>query len=206
MNGKYSFTFGHQKTNNGIATNIVNRGDVIISRVENIINENNFFFSIYIPFKLTTWWELNVNSTIRSTSLNVRTNPEIHRSKLSQFASASSKFNLPNGYLFEISGFYSGNSFDGFFDAHDVGKLDLFVKKSFFNDRLGMSLEIYDPFHLYKPGRNINTATLSRDISRTKIDFSRYIGVWLSYNFSVGKKSSNRENIERGGNEVKQRL
>lgn len=206
LKSKYSFTAGFQNTKNGIATRINNIEGLIISRDENISDNYNVFLSAYIPIKITKWWEFNINTTLRNTKIDVSSIPEVHRSKFSQNFWATNRINLPNKYYLEISGFYNRNTFYDFYDAHNVGKIDIYVKKSFFNDKLTTRLEIGDPFHLFKPGQDIITPTLVRNIYRNKIDFSRYIGVWFNYNFSSGKKSTNRENIDAGGNEVRGRL
>jgi len=52
----------------------------------------------------------------------------------------------------------------------------------------------------------INTADFTRKVVRNRLDWSRYVGIWLTYNFSSGKKQSNREKIDAGGNEVRGRL
>ncbi|MFZ4861009.1 outer membrane beta-barrel family protein [Sphingobacterium sp. Mn56C] len=206
LKNKYSFTAGFQNTQNGIATRINNLDGLIISKDENISDNHNFFLSAYIPIKITKWWEFNINTTLRNTKIDVATLPEVHRSKFSQNLWATNRIYLPNKYFLEISGFYNRNGFYDFYDAHNVGKIDIYVKKSFFNDKLTTRLEIGDPFHLFKPGQDINTPTFVRNVYRNKIDFSRYVGVWFNYSFSSGKKSTYREYIDAGGNEVRGRL
>lgn len=206
LKSKYSFTFGFQNTQNGIATRINNIDELVISRDENISDNHNFFLSAYIPIKITKWWEFNINTTLRNTQIDVASSPEVHRSKFSQNLWATNRINLPNKYFLEISGFYNRNGFYDFYDAHNIGKIDIYVKKSFFKDKLTTRLEIGDPFHMFKPGQDIITPTLVRNVYRNKIDFSRYVGVWFNYSFSTGKKSTNREYIDAGGNEVRGRL
>lgn len=206
LKNKYSLTVGYQNTEKGIASKVTNVGDVIISKDENISNNDNVFMSLYIPVKLTKWWEFSTNATLRYTTIDVRTTPVVHRSKFSQNIWASSKFNLPRKYFIEVSGSYNRNNFSGIYDANNSGKLDVTIKKSFFNDRLTSTIEIQDPFHLYKPGYVINTADFTRKVVRNRLAWSRYVGIWLTYNFSSGKKQTNRENIDTGGNEARGRL
>lgn len=203
---KYSITTGYQNTRNAIATNVTNVGDLIISKDENISDNNNVFMSVYIPLKLTNWWEFNTNATLRYTTIDIQSTPAVHRSKLSQNVWASSKFNLPGNYFMEISGSFSRNSFYGIYDQFNVAKMDLSVKKSFFGDRLTARLELQDPFHLYKPHYEINTPEFRRNVIRNKVDWARYAGIWLTYNFSKGKKKNNKDNIDAGGNEARGRL
>jgi len=206
LKNKYSLTVGYQNTEKAIASRVTNVGDVIISKDENISNNNNVFMSLYIPIKVTKWWEINTNATLRYSTIDVRTIPAVHRSKLSQNIWASNKFNLPGKYFIEVSGSYNRNNFYGIYDASNSGKLDMTIKKSFFKDRLTSRITTEDPFHLYKPGYVINTTDFTRKSVRNRLAWSRYVGIWLTYNFSSGKKQTNRENIDAGGNEARGRL
>ncbi|WP_316742130.1 outer membrane beta-barrel family protein [Pedobacter antarcticus] len=202
----YTLTVGYQNTDDEIATNITNVGDVVISRDENISDNHNYFMSVNVPIQITPWWEFNINATLRNTTLNVKTTPIVHRSRFSQNLWASSKFNLPGKYFIEVSGIYNRNRFFDIYDALNVGKVDISAKKSFFKERLTATIELSDPFHLYKPGSKINNEFLSRTVIRNKLDFARSIGFWLTYSFSGGKKSTDREGVEFGGDDARGRL
>lgn len=206
LKNKYTLTVGYQNTKDEIATTVTNIGDVVLSKDENISNNKNYFMSLYIPIKLTNWWELNLNTTLRNTTIDVRTTPIIHRSRFSQNLWASSKFNLPGNYFIEVSGMYNRNRFYDIYDALNVGKVDISAKKSFFKGRLTTRIELADPFHLYKPGNRVNNELFSRTVERNKLDFVRNVGIWLTYSFSSGKKSTNREGIDVGGDEARGRL
>jgi outer membrane receptor protein involved in Fe transport len=206
LKNKYSFTVGYQNSAKGIASNATNIGDTIIYKDENISNSNNVFLSVYVPVKITDWWEFNVSATLRNTNLDVRTTPAVQRSKFSQYVWAANKFHFPGKYYVEIYGVYGRNNFSGIYDQHHFAKLDMSASKNFLKDRLTARLELQDPFHLYKLGNTISTAGFTRISSREKLDWTRSIGIWLTYNFSGGKKQTNRENVDAGGNEVRWRL
>jgi len=55
-------------------------------------------------------------------------------------------------------------------------------------------------------GYVINTTEFTRKVVRARLDFIRYAGIFLTYNFSGGKKQTNRENIDAGANEARGRL
>jgi hypothetical protein len=206
LNRKYTLTVGYQNTNNAITDNITNIGDVIISRDENISDSENAFMSLYVPVKLTNWWEINTNVTLRYRTIDIHGTAALNRSKFTQYLRASSKFNLPRKYFVEVSGFYKSSDFYGIYDQQSVGKLDLNVKKSFLKDRLTTSFELQDPFHLYRPRYEINTPEFTRNVIRNRLDFVRYIGVFFTYNFSGGKKQNNKEDVDAAGNEARGRL
>lgn len=206
LKNKYSLTTGYQKTKDGIATNVTNMHNVILSRDENISDNDNVFASLYIPVRLTKWWELNANLTIRYRTLEVQGTTQVQRSKFTQNIWARSRFSLPGQYAFEISGFFNSNNFYDIYDQFSVMKLDFAVKKSFFKDKLTVSAELQDPFHLYKSEYEINTPGFKRNVLTNRVDWARYAGIWLTYNFSKGKKTSNRENYDAAGNDVRTRL
>jgi hypothetical protein len=206
LKNKYTLTVGYQNTNDGIAGDISNRGETIVYRDENISDEANIFSSLYIPIKLTKWWEFNTNATVRYRTIDVKGSINIHRAKLTQNLWATSKFNLPGKYFVEVSGFFNSNGFYGIYDSYRSGKIDVAVKKSFFKNRLTSSLEFQDPFYLYKPKNVINTENFTRTVVRKQLDFVRSIGLFLTYNFSSGKKQNNKENVNSAGNEARSRL
>lgn len=206
LKSKYILTLGYQNTNNGIATNVTNKGDVIISREENISDNNNVFLSLYIPVKLTKWWEFNTNGTFRYKTLALYRDETLHREKFTQNLWATNKFNLPYKYFVEVSGFYNSRDIRDLMTQFSYGKLDITIKKSFFKDRLSSSLELQDPFKLYKPRYEINTPEFTRNVVRNRLAYVRYVGFFLTYNFSSGKKQNNKENIDAAGNEARGRL
>ncbi|TDQ08660.1 outer membrane beta-barrel family protein [Pedobacter metabolipauper] len=206
LKNRYSFTLGYQNTENGIAANVTNLGDVIVSKNENISDNNNVFTSFYIPVKLTKWWEFNTNTTLRYRTLDVQGSLGLHREKFIYNMWAANKFTLPGKYYIEVSGNYISSSFRDLYDQFNEKSINILVKKSFFKDRLNLTSEIWDPFHLYKPRYEINTPEFSRNVLRNKVDYARYIGLSINYNFSSGKKQSNTENVDAAGNEARRRL
>jgi hypothetical protein len=206
LKNRYSFTIGYQNTNNGIASSVTSQGDVIISRDENISDNDNVFTSIYIPVKLTSWWDFNTNATLRYRTLDVQGGSALHREKFTQNIWATNKFTLPDKYFVEISGYYNSRSFRDLYDQFSEKSVNVLIKKNFLKDRLTCVMEVWDPFHLYKPRYEINTSQFSRNVLRNKVDYARYTGLSVTYNFSGGKKQSNKENVDAAGNEARGRL
>lgn len=206
LKNRYSLSLGYQTTDDGIARLVTNEGEIVITREDNINDYRNLFLSFNVPLKLTKWWEMNFSTTFRNSSINLHTVPQVKRTKFNQYFWANSKFNLPKKYFIEISGNYANNEFSDIYDAKNVGKLDITVRKSFFNDKLTTSLELMDPFHFYKLGQTIDNEAINRSFVRNKIDWGRYIGFNLTYNFSNGKKTTDRESISAPGNDVRGRL
>lgn len=206
LKSKYSFTIGYQNTENGIINNVTSIGDVVVSRDENLSDKSNVFGSIYVPVKITKWWQLSANTTFRYRTMDIKGTTPLNRSKFSNYLSVTNKVDLPGKYFLEISGFHKSNDFLEFYDQFSYGKLDITIRKDFFNDKLSTSLEFYDPFHLYKPRYEINTTQFTRTVLRNKLDYVRYVGIFLTYNFSSGKKRNNIESVGAAGNEARGRL
>lgn len=78
------------------------------------------------------------------------------------------------------------------------------IKKSFFKDKLTAMLSLGDPFNLYRIGWNVNETDFTRQIHRRIA--TRYISIGLTYNFSSGKKQTDRENVEAAGSDARGRL
>jgi len=174
-------------------------------------NQWNFFPSAFLNRKFGENHSLTLsyNRTIDRPGfrqLNIHGTEALNRSKFIQYVRTASKFNLPRKYFVEVSGFYKTSDFYGIYDQQRVGKLDINIKKSFLSDRLTSSFELQDPFHLYKPRYEINTAEFTRNVLRNRLDFVRYIGVFFTYNFSSGKKQDSKENVDAAGNEARGRL
>ena len=204
LKNKYSFTAGYQNTQKAINTVYKIEGPVVISTDENINNNKNVFLSLSLPFKITKWWELSSSLTARYTTIEIKEQPVRKISKLSQDVSVTNRINLPAKYFLEISGFYSRNSFFGIYGLNPQGRIDINMKKSFLKDKLTALLSLGDPFNLYKIGWNVNENDFTRQVRR-KIA-TRYISIGLTYNFSGGKKQTDRENVEAAGSEARGRL
>ncbi len=204
LKNKYSLTIGYQNTLKAINTVYKHEGAVIISTDENINNNRNVFLSLNIPVKITKWWELSSSLTARYTTIEIKEQPVRKISKLSQDVSVSNRINFLKGYFLEISGIYSRNSFIGIYDFEPQGRIDINIKKSFFKDKLTALLSLGDPFNLYKIGWNVNEIVFTRQIRRRLA--TRYISVGLTYNFSSGKKQTDRENVEAAGSDARGRL
>lgn len=195
---------GYQNTQKAINTVYKNEAAVIISTDENINNNRNLFLSLSIPVKITKWWELSSSLTARYTTIEIKDQPVRKMSKLSQNVWVSNRVNFLKGYFLEITGIYSGNNFIGIYDLNSQGRIDINMKKSFLKDKLTAMLNLGDPFNLYKIGWNVNENHFTRQIHRQIA--TRYISIGLTYNFSGGKKQTERENVEAAGSDARGRL
>lgn len=204
LKNKYSMTVGYQNTQKAINSVYKHDGPVIISTDENINNNKNAFLSLNIPVKITKWWEVSSSLTARYATIDIKEQPVRKISKLSQDISISNRINFLKGYFLEVSGIYSRNTFFGIYDLNPQGTIDINMKKSFLKDKLTALLNLGDPFNLKKIGYNVNENNFTRQVRRRIA--TRYISIGLTYNFSSGKKQTERENVEAAGSEARSRL
>jgi hypothetical protein len=205
LNSKYNFTFGYNRTTNGINNVYSNEGPVIYSSYANVNDSDNMFFSTGVPVKLLKWWEINTMLTLRYTKLEVDV-PNFFRvkEKFSQDIWFSNRFRFENGFFAEVSARYGRNQFLGIYDWKPQGNIDLNFKKSLLNDKLTMTLNLSDPFNLRKIGWRVDELEFTRDVNYSLP--SRFVSVGVSYNISKGKKKVNRENINRQDEDERSRL
>ncbi|MEJ7684123.1 MAG: outer membrane beta-barrel protein [Segetibacter sp.] len=142
--------------------------------------------------------------TVRHTTIEIKEQPVRKMSKLSQDVWISNRINFLKGYFLEISGIYLRNSFIGIYDLNPQGRIDINMKKSFLKDKLTATLNLGDPFNLYKIGWKVNETDFIRQVHRRLA--TRYISIGLTYNFSSGKKQTDRENVEAAGSDARGRL
>ncbi|MCW3464499.1 outer membrane beta-barrel family protein [Chitinophaga nivalis] len=204
LKGKYSFTTGYQRTTSAINTVYRHEGPVIIATDENSNNNRNVFLSMNIPVNITSWWEISSSLTLRHTTIDITGTQARRVSKLSQDLWVSNKFSLPCKYYLEVNGLYARNNFIGIYDLNPQGRIDINIRKNFLQDKLTALLNLGDPFNLYKIGWQVNETAFTRLVNRTIA--TRFINIGLTYNFSIGKKQTNRENVDAGGNDARGRL
>lgn len=193
LNSKYNFTVGYDNTADGINNIYLNEGPVIISTYANINDSESLFLSTGIPFKVANWWEINTSITLRYTKLSIHI-PEFFRvkEKFSQDFWISNRFKVDNDFFIEMNARYGRNHFLGIYEWKPQGNIDFNFKKSFMDDKLALNLNFSDPFNLRKIGWKVEELEFNRDVNYSLP--ARFVSVGLSYNFSKGKKTVDREN------------
>lgn len=113
--------------------------------VRNVANQRIINLGISYPSKFTNWWSYYI-SVNAFRSIFEATNPDfvgVSQNSLSFYA--QNTFNLPNGYRFEVSGWYSSPSiWGGTYRTNSLGSLNLAIQKKFFNDKLNIRLGVDD--------------------------------------------------------------
>jgi len=113
--------------------------------VRNVANQRIINLGISYPSKFTNWWSYYI-SVNAFRSIFEATNPDfvgVSQNSLSFYA--QNTFNLPNGYRFEVSGWYSSPSiWGGTYRTNSLGSLNLAIQKKFFNDKLNVRLGVDD--------------------------------------------------------------
>jgi len=168
-------------------------------QTQNVADQQVFNLSISYPIKLKEWWSIYTSTYAYYTNFtanNPAFNP-IDRYVYGGFASSS--FNLPKDYKFEVSGWYSSPSiWRGTFKTKSIGALGVALSKSYKNwtGKLAFNDILYT-----SPWRAENNFG-GVSITGTGGNDSRSITLFLSYAF--GQKDVKEKRRRNSGSEEEQ--
>lgn len=201
---KYTFTAFYKRTNNIINNIYQTEGRQVISTYDNINDESNLGFSVNLPVQITKWWELTAYASITKNNIAVNESPIREYEKWTTYVWGSSRFTLPKGFFLELSGNYIVNAFYGIYDLRPQGVINLSIKKSVLKDHLTFTFNANDPFDLKRIGIDIKDPGFDRYI--TNVLPVRSLSIGVSYNFSKGRRSAQRENVDAANKDEINRL
>jgi len=205
LKSKYTFILAHNNIQDKINNVYISEGNQIISTYDNINNQKDYLASINIPIKISSWYNMKIYSNLRYRRIDILGGNKQSFNKLIPYLSFGNKFNFSkSGYYFEIKARYLGKSFYSIYDLEPQGSIDLSFRKALFKDKLTLSINSSDPFNLKRIKINIVEGNFTRRIQNFLP--TRTVSFSLSYNFSSGKKSTNRENINSPNDEEVNRL
>ncbi|MGI9581036.1 TonB-dependent receptor domain-containing protein [Chryseobacterium sp. RRHN12] len=199
---KHNFTLLYQKNSNVINNVfITNEDSQTISTFDNINDEDMYLASFSTYFDIYKWWNFSLYSNVIYRKIKVNNeNPQSYE-KVTPYIRISNTFKIQDNFFIELNGSYFSKTFYGIYDLHPQGVINLSIRKSFFNNKLNVNLNVNDLFNLKKIKIDVNESDFNREIeNRFAI---RSVSLRLSYSFSKGKKNTNREQIEStNSNEV----
>lgn len=193
LKSKYSFTTYYYLTNNIINQSYQTTERVITESYANLNDQRKLGFSFNTSLGITKWWEMSPNVSLAYVTIYVKDRDKSYE-KLSRFFSVNNRLTVSKNCFVNISGFYMANFFYSIYDWNPQGRVNVSVKRLFFNKKLAVDLNFNDPFHLQKIGYDVNETTFSRYIRRTLP--TRSVSIGVSYIFSQGKKST--QNAQKG--------
>jgi hypothetical protein len=171
----------------------------------NLDDAHNASITGIIPFKISGKWE-SQNTFVLSYSKysTLSNNGGVVNEQVSYLVQSNHTILLPLGLRLEVNGTFRGPSASGLYHMAAMSRVDLGLKKSFFNKKMDLTLNVND---IYKGYRFLWTTNINGNVN----DFDQYlrwrtIGATLRYNFSSGqkvdlkKRNTNLDELNRAGN------
>jgi outer membrane receptor protein involved in Fe transport len=197
-----SFSYSHVTNYILFYTSQNNETKETIQTVGNIKGNDTYGYNLFIEKDLISWLSLSLNGSASYFYYNGVIDGKILKSGgLYYSAFANAIILLPAKTKFEVSGNYSGPMVYGIGSTKSNWYVNLAVKKSFFHDKLNVSVGVNDLFHT-----NINRNQIrfeNQDWTLVQISDTRRLKVAVSYSFgkikAVGrdKNVSNEEEKDR---------
>lgn len=192
---KHNFTLLHQK-NSDVINNIfiTNASSQTISTYDNINDEDMFLASYSTYFDIYKWWNFTLYSNVVHRKIKVNNeNPQSYE-KTTPYIRISNNFKIDDNFFIELNGNYFAKSFYSVYDLYPQGVINLSLRNSFFKNKLNANLYFNDLFNIKRIRMNVNEIDFNREIENRFA--TRSVSLRLSYNFSKGKKNTNREQIQ----------
>ncbi|WP_213280515.1 outer membrane beta-barrel family protein [Chryseobacterium indologenes] len=202
LNKKHNFTLLYQRStdviNNIFVTNVNSQ---TISSYDNINDEEMYLASFSTFFDIYKWWNFNAYANIVYRRIKVNNAHPQSYEKATPYIRINNTFKIKDDFFIEINGSYFARSFYSVYDLAPQAVVNMSFRKSFFKNKLNVNLSFNDPFNIKRIRVNVNETDFNRQIeNRLAI---RSVSLRMSYNFSKGKKNTNREQIQStNSNEV----
>lgn len=192
---KHNFTLLYQK-NSDVINNvfITNTNSQTISTYDNINDEDMFLASYSTYFDIYKWWSFNLYSNVVYRKIKVNNeNPQSYE-KITPYIRISNTFKIQDNFYIDLNGNYFTKAFYSIYDLYPQGVINLSLRNSFFKNKLNVNLNFNDLFNIKRIKMNVNEINFNREIENRFA--TRSVSLRLSYNFSKGKKNTNREQIQ----------
>jgi hypothetical protein len=171
----------------------------------NLDDAHNMSITGIVPIRLSGKWESQNTFVVSYSKFSTLSNNGlVVNEQLSYLFQSNHTILLPWGLRLEVNATFRGPSASGLYHMAPMSRVDLGLKKSFFNKKLDLTLNAND---IYKGYRFLWTTNINGNIN----DFDQYlrwrtVGVTLRYNFSSGqkvdlkKRNTNLDELNRAGN------
>jgi hypothetical protein len=175
-------------------------GDMLEYQTKNFNNSTEYGFSFYAPVKIFSWW--STNNSLSLYNLSYRINDyEINQNSLT--VQTSHTFIIKNIAEIDADAAYRSPYVEANSRFSSIYYADLGISKKVLKNKGRVRLYISDIFNTFRE-KNVTS------YKNTQIDFyqkrpTRTFSIGFSYNFSSGKKFSNKK-IEQSNTEEKNRI
>lgn len=212
-NKSFSISLLASNENNPIARFQVTsnaESNVAVIAPVNLDYQRNIDLQANIPFRLTSWWNMNLNGTagVRQFKL-LHTDQKITHDYVHFNFNGNHSIQLPANFSLELSGWYTSLHFNGSSRVSGFGVLNGGIKKEF-NNGSSLQFSVNDIFQSFDVRSNIGS--LTREAFGNAFDvryspesgFSRIFRIAYSYPF--GNKKVKNAKTKTGADTEKSRL
>ncbi|NMH89582.1 outer membrane beta-barrel family protein [Flavivirga algicola] len=110
------------------------RSDLAIISPQNLEYQNSLDMQFNIPWRLSSWWNINWNSTLGYRVYKLLHTPQETTNNYLHFNfNINQTFNITNNLSLELSGWYTSNHFNGSYKVDGFGSLNTGLRKDFKN-------------------------------------------------------------------------
>lgn len=177
---------------------------ITIFNRDNVDVSQSLSASFAAPLKILKNWESNNHASLSWQYFAMGLNGQkVENEQISYMAQSKHNILLPHNFRVEINATYVGPQVWALYKFKPQWWLDLGVKKSFFDDKLDLSLSLND---IFRTRRMIGNVNLEGNTNHLNQYFSsQSIALNLRYRFSKGEKFNNLnrnsrlEELERAG-------
>lgn len=206
---KYLFSFQYSHEANAFAQNqpvIDDVSNIEVLTTLNLKHRNTYSLMFAAPFKLTKWWNLQLNCTGSRRELltsHLKENFTVSQNYLR--LNLVQRFKLPAGYSLELMGVYRSPGIAGISETAAAGAVDMGLQKKIQKDKGMLRLNFSDIFWT-----NIDKLSLDNPANNLHVNIlykfePRVIRLNYTYNFGNSKVKKNGER-ESGAEEVGNRV
>ncbi len=202
---KYSFAFGYNNYN-GTYENVTvpnpEKPNSTIQTMAEIDRVHSLYISVFLPLKLTKWWNANLNMNGSWRTYNVL---DMHREALSGYFFGNMMFTLPKDWTIQIRGNAYSFGSQGNSKGSTMWRMSSGITKRMLKDKqLSLSFDVDDIFN--SSGNYNYTSETPEFFQSFRSDRNNTaFGLSLRYSFSHGKKIQVGK-VESGNSEDRGRL
>lgn len=193
-NKKITLTLGYGRTTDVITqipgSNSATKETYIF--LDNLQTQNVYNINIYSPYKISKWWEGDVNATglyqeFKSKNLQ---GGNLDRGQAGYQIKVTERFTPISGYKLELAGNYQSALVYGLYYIKPIYSVDAGVSHSFAKKKANIKLSVSDIFNIRRNDVTINYGANNLDIRQKRE--TRIARLTFTYNFG-GTKNTSRE-------------
>jgi outer membrane receptor protein involved in Fe transport len=193
-NKKITLTLGYSRTTDVITqlpgSNQVTKETYIF--LDNLQTQNVYNINLYSPYKITKWWEGDVNATglyqeFKSENLE---GGNLNRGQVGYQIKVTERLTPISGYKLELTGNYQSALVYGLYYIKPIYSVDAGASHSFAKKKANLKLSVSDIFNIRRNDVTVNYGANNLDIRQKRE--TRIARLTFTYNFG-GTKNTARE-------------